>query len=136
MAIVVLASIFQISKPGEVGVWMDEMRVGLGEGEGACPEGGKGTRVVEDGHVEAVFEFVVAHEAKYIVVDVTEVVDLFLISFSVAFPPIVPSASPLFSSFLQRENSHQAQPANTNHNPSIWVVCKRTQSSTDTYGDN
>ncbi len=45
---------------------------------GFGPEGGKGAGVIEDVHVEAVFEVVVLHETEDVIVDVTEVVDLLL----------------------------------------------------------
>ena len=44
------------------------------------PERWEGTRVVEDVHVEAILEVVVANEAKDIIVDITVIVYLFLIS--------------------------------------------------------
>ena len=46
------------------------------EGVRSGPEGGKGACVIQDVHVEAVFEVVVTHKAEDVVVDVAEIVDL------------------------------------------------------------
>ena len=76
LAVVVVAAIVGIEEPVEVGLGVDEFRVGVDEGAGTGPEGGEGARVVEDVHVEAVFEVVVTHEAEDVVGDVAEEVDL------------------------------------------------------------
>lgn len=52
--------------------------MGLCEVAGSFPEGGEGPGVVEDVHVEAIFHVAVVHEAEDVVVDVAEVVDLYL----------------------------------------------------------
>ena len=53
--------------------------------EGACagPQRREGPRVVEDVHIETVFHVVVTHESEYIVIDVTEEVDLLHVSITV-----------------------------------------------------
>ena len=76
LAIVVVAAIARVKQPVEVGVRVDEFRMRVDEGTSPGPERGKGARVVEDIHVEAVLHVVVAHEAEDVVVDVTEIVDL------------------------------------------------------------
>lgn len=48
----------------------------IGEGTGFRPEGWEGTRVVEDIHIESIFEVIIAHEAKNIIVDIAEEVNL------------------------------------------------------------
>ena len=77
LAVVVLVVVAGIEEPGNVGFGVDQVRMCGCEGAGPCPEGGEGAAVVEDVHVEAVLEVVVAHEAEDVVVDVAEVVDLF-----------------------------------------------------------
>ena len=76
LAVIVIAAVLRVEQPIEVGVWVDEFRVGVDEGAGAGPEGGKGAGVIEDVHVEAVAEVVVAHEAEDVVVNVAEEVDV------------------------------------------------------------
>ena len=46
------------------------------EGAGAGPEGGERAGVVENVHVEAVFEVIRGHEAEDVVGDVAEEMDL------------------------------------------------------------
>lgn len=44
------------------------------------PEGRKRTSIVEDVHVEAIFHLVIAHEAENVVIDITEEVNLSVVS--------------------------------------------------------
>lgn len=76
MAVVVFTAGLGVDEPCWIGFGMDEVWVGGCEVFGFGPEGGKGAGVVEDVHIEAVFEVVVLHETEDVVIDVTEVVDL------------------------------------------------------------
>ena len=76
LAVVVVAAVVRIEKPVEVGLGVDEIGVGVDEGACAGPERGKGASVVENVHVEAVFEVVGGHEAEDVVEDVAEEVNL------------------------------------------------------------
>lgn len=76
LTIVIVTAIARVKQPVKVGVGMDELRMRVDEGARPRPERGKGARVVEDIHVEAVLHIVVAHEAEDVVIDVTEIVDL------------------------------------------------------------
>lgn len=70
LAVVVLAR--AVDEPGEVGVRVHQVRVLAHEVARDLPEAGEGARVVEDVHVEAVDQVVVAQEAEGIVGDVAE----------------------------------------------------------------
>ena len=55
LTVIVVVGIGWVEQPGDVGVGVDEVGVGIDERAGAGPEGGEGSGVVEDVHVEAVF---------------------------------------------------------------------------------
>ena len=74
--VVTASSAVGVKQPIEVSVRVDEFRMCVDEGAGAGPERREGAGVVEDVHVEAVFEIVVAHEAEDVIVDVAEEVDV------------------------------------------------------------
>lgn len=76
LTVVVVTTVARVKQPVKVGIGVDEFRMRVDEGAGAGPERGKGARVVQNIHVEAVLHIIVAHEAEDIVVDVTEIVDL------------------------------------------------------------
>ena len=72
LAIVVLGTRLGIEQPAKVCLRVHELGICFNKSAGLGPEGGKGASVVEDVHVEAVFELVVAHEAEDIVFNVAE----------------------------------------------------------------
>ena len=76
LTIVIVTTVARVEQPVEVGVGMNEFRMGVDERARAGPERGKGARVIKDIHVEAILHVVVAHEAEDVVVDVTEIMDL------------------------------------------------------------
>ena len=76
LTVVIVTAIARVQQPVEVGVGMDKFGMGVDEGARAGPERGKGAGVIEDIHVEAVLHVVVAHETEDVVVDITEIVDL------------------------------------------------------------
>lgn len=76
LAVVVITVVARVEQPVKVGFRMDELWVSVDEGACAGPQGRKGTGVIEDVHVEAVFHVVVPHETKNVVVDVAEEVNL------------------------------------------------------------
>lgn len=78
LAVVVVSVVASIQQPVEVGFRVNQLWVSINKGACSRPQRGKGTRVVEDVHVEPILQSVVPHETKYIVVDVTEKVDLML----------------------------------------------------------
>ncbi|KAI9642282.1 hypothetical protein NHQ30_009084 [Ciborinia camelliae] len=73
LTIIILAILQQ---PRQIRLGMKEMRVRSRKRPRFTPERREGACVVEDVHVESVFELVVAHEAEDVVVDVAEEVDL------------------------------------------------------------
>lgn len=60
---------------------VDEVCVGRNELNCRAPKGREGAGVVEDGHVEAVDQAVVAQEAEWVVIDVAEEMDLRVLVF-------------------------------------------------------
>lgn len=50
--------------------------MGVDEGSSARPEAGKGAGVVQDVHIEAILEVIVAHESENVIVNIAEEVDL------------------------------------------------------------
>ena len=76
LAVVVLATGLGIEKPCEISFGVNKVRMGSCKGSCSGPEGWEGARVVEDVHVKAVFEVVVPHETKDVVVNVAEIMNL------------------------------------------------------------
>ena len=76
LTVVVVVASLGIEQPAEICLRVNELGVCLNESASLGPEGGKGASVVENVHVEAVLEFVVAHEAEDVVVDVAKEVHL------------------------------------------------------------
>ncbi len=78
LAVVVVSAVTSIQQPVEVGFRVYQLRMSIDKGACSRPQGGKGTRVVEDVHVEPVLQSVVPHETEHVVVNVTEIVNLML----------------------------------------------------------
>ena len=76
LAVVVVSAVVGVKQPVQVGIRVYQLRVGVDEGAGTRPEGRKGSRVVEDVHVETVLDVIIAHKAEDVVVNVAEEVDL------------------------------------------------------------
>jgi hypothetical protein len=76
LTVVVFAVILQIKEPREIGLRVDQVRMRCCKRTCAGPERGKRASIVEDVHVEAILEIVVAHKTKDVVVNVAEIVDL------------------------------------------------------------
>ena len=76
LAVVVDGARGGVEEPRDVGFRVDEVRVRGDEVLGLRPQGGEGARVVEDGHVEAVNEVVVAEEGEGVVGDGAEEMNL------------------------------------------------------------
>ena len=130
LAIIIIARIVVVEQPVEVRVRVDKLGMGVYEGAGARPEGREGARVVEDVHVEAVFEVVVAHEAEDVIVYVTEEMDLQ--SFHAS------ALDKTHAVFKMRGSGalHQVPLSSTNQTPASEGACKRSRYSSDTYDDN
>lgn len=76
LTIVVVSTVMRIKEPVEIRLWMYVFWMCVDERAGTGPEGWKGASVVENVHVEAIFHIVVTHEAKHVVVNVAEKVNL------------------------------------------------------------
>ena len=76
LAIVIFTSCTRIEEPGEVRFGVYQMRMSGGKSVSTFPKGGEGAGVIEDIHVEAIFETIVSHKTKYVVVDIAVEVNL------------------------------------------------------------
>lgn len=76
LAVVVISTVARIQEPLEVSFGMDQFRMSIDEGTRTRPERREGSGVVKYIHVEPVFQVIIFHELKHVVVQVAEEMNL------------------------------------------------------------
>jgi len=78
LAIIVVTPVEWIKQPVQICLRMYQLRMRVDETHRPAPQTRETARIIQNIHRETIFDVVVAHEAEDIVVDVAEVVDVWL----------------------------------------------------------